>query len=158
MRLFVYDAETRSVLKLRQVGSYVYLTHSTTDVWCVSYCTVVDGVRGPISTWRPGEPVPAEVIEAHADPQALICAHNDAFERQLERNILGPRYGWPVWPLERRRCTQAAVLAKALPAGLDAIAEALKLPVRKTKGFVSRICGRRGARVVCRGRGRGRFR
>jgi hypothetical protein len=26
------------------------------------------------------------------------------------------------------------------------------------KGFVSRICGRRGARVVCRGRGRGRSR
>ena len=31
-------------------------------------------------------------------------------------------------------------------------------PVLNLIRFVSRICGRRGARVVCRGRGRGRFR
>jgi DNA polymerase len=132
MHLFILDAETRSVLSLRQVGSYIYLSHPTTDVWCASYCTITDGARGPILTWRPGDPVPAEVIEAHADPQALICAHNDSFERELERQILGPRYGWPVWPIERRRCTQAAALSKALPAGLDAVAGALRLPVRKT--------------------------
>jgi DNA polymerase len=133
MRLVIYDAETRSTLNLRQVGSYIYLTHPSTDLWCVSYCTVIDGVRGPVSTWRPGDPVPTEILEAHRNPEALICAHNDAFERQLGQQILGPRYSWPVWPIERRRCTQAAALSRALPAGLDKIAEAFRLPVRKTK-------------------------
>jgi DNA polymerase len=93
---------------------------------------VTDGARGPISTWRPGEPVPPEIIEAHADPTALVCAHHDQFERELERRILGPKYDWPIWPIERRRCTQAAALSKALPAGLDDLAAALKLPVRKS--------------------------
>jgi hypothetical protein len=102
MRYIIYDAETRSTLNLRQVGSYIYLNHPSADLWCVSYCTVIDGARGPISTWKPGEPVPGEVLEAYADPEAPIVSFNDAFERQLEQNILGPRHGWPVWPIERR--------------------------------------------------------
>jgi hypothetical protein len=75
MRLFIYDAETRSTLKLKQFGSFIYLNHPSTDVWCVSYCTMLDGVRGPISTWKPGEPVPDEVPEAYADPDALPPPH-----------------------------------------------------------------------------------
>jgi ribosomal protein L34 len=52
----------------------------------------------------------------------------------------------------------------AIPAGLGVVEDG-PLPYRpealakkKENGFVSRICGRRGARVVCRGRGRGRSR
>ena len=132
MRYVVYDAETRSVSSLKQTGSHIYLCDPVTDVVCVSYCVVVDGVRGPISTWLPLQPIPAEILEAAADPDTLIVSFNDAFERQLEQHILHPRYGWPIFPIERRRCAQATALTHALPAALDAVAAALRLTVRKT--------------------------
>jgi DNA polymerase len=84
---------------------------------------------GPIKTWRPSDPIPQD---AAADPETLIVAHHDAFERQLEEYILQPRYQWPIFSLERRRCTQASALSHALPAALDDIAAALKLEIRKT--------------------------
>jgi DNA polymerase len=132
VRYIIYDAETRSTRSLKQCGSHVYTCDPHTDVWCVSYCTVIDGVRGLISTWTPSDPVPNEILAAAADPETLIVAFPDAFERQVEQRILHLRYGWPIFPLERRRCAQAAALTHALPASLDAGAAALKLPVRKT--------------------------
>jgi Protein of unknown function (DUF3987) len=132
VRYVVYDAETRGVSSLKQTGSHIYLCDPVTDVLCVSYCIVVDGVRGPISTWLPSQPIPAEILEAAADPATLIVSFNDAFERQLEEHILHPRYGWPIFSIERRRCAQAIALTHALPASLDAAAEALKLTARKT--------------------------
>src|SRR5262249_15939699 len=122
MHFVIIDAETRSALSLRQVGSHVYLGDAGTDVWCVSYCAVIDAVRGALSTWSPGNPVPDKILEAHADPETPIVAFNDAFERQLETRILHPRYGWPIFPIQRRRCVQAAALSLALPAGLDQVA------------------------------------
>jgi hypothetical protein len=133
VRFVVYDGETRSVSDLTKTGSHVYFCDPVTDVNCVSYCIGVDGARGPINTWLPSQPVPAEILEAATDPDTLIVAFNDAFDRQLEKHILHPRYGWPIFPLERRRCAQATVLMHALPAGLDSVAAALQLPVRKTK-------------------------
>src|SRR6516162_1946662 len=109
------------------------MNRSATDIWFVSFCVISDGVPGPILTWQTGEPPPAEIIDLHADPEGLIAAFNDAFERQIEQNILAPRYDWPIFPLERRRCLQASALSFALPASLDRVAEALKLPTRKTK-------------------------
>src|SRR5262249_46920494 len=44
---------------------------------------------------------------------------------------MAPRYGWPLIPLERRRCTQAAALALALPAKLKDVANALHLEQQK---------------------------
>ena len=82
MRCLVYDIETKSTLNLKLVGSYIYSRAATTDVRCVSYCFVSDGKRGPISTWLPSDPVPDEIITAAADPDTLIVAFNDAFERQ----------------------------------------------------------------------------
>jgi DNA polymerase len=131
VRYVVYDAETRSSLNLKQVGSHIY-TCGPTDVWCVSFCIVTDNERGPITTWLPSDPVPAEILAAAADPDMLIVAFNDAFERQVEERILHPKYGWPIFPIERRRCAQAIALGYALPAALDAVAAALKLTVRKT--------------------------
>jgi DNA polymerase len=133
MRYGIYDVETRSVLDLRQFGAHNYARDPSTDIWFVSFCVISDGVPGPILTWQTGEPPPAEIIDLHADPEGLIAAFNDAFERQIEQNILAPRYDWPIFPLERRRCLQASALSFALPASLDRVAEALKLPTRKTK-------------------------
>jgi DNA polymerase bacteriophage-type len=133
MRCGIYDDETKSVSDLRQFGAHNYARDPSTDLWFVSFCILTNGIPGPILTWQPGELPPAEIIDLHADPEGLIAAFPDAFERQIEQNILGPRYSWPIFPIERRRCLQATALSFGLPASLDRVAEALKLPTRKTK-------------------------
>ena len=45
--------------------------------------------------------------------------------------MLAPRFGWPLIPLERHRCTMAMALAAGLPARLSAAADALELANRK---------------------------
>src|SRR6266436_1002888 len=109
MRILYFDTETYSALDLTKIGSYLYARHATTDVRCVSYCLVIDGIRGPIQTWRQGDPVAQEFIDVADDPDARTVTFNDAFDRQIQEQILAQRYGWPTIPIERRRCAQAAV-------------------------------------------------
>jgi DNA polymerase len=123
------DFETRSTLKLRDVGAWRYATHAETDVWCVAFA--LDD--GPVKLWVPGDPIPAEFIEAAQNPDWLVSAFNDYFERLIEQHIMGPRYGWPLIPIERHRCSQAAALALALPATLEKVAIALKLEQQKDR-------------------------
>jgi DNA polymerase len=66
----------------------------------------------------------------------VVSAFNDAFESAIERHLMGPRYGWPVIPSERHRCTRAQVLAAALPGKLETAADALKLTNRKADSSV----------------------
>jgi DNA polymerase bacteriophage-type len=127
MPLLQRDYETRSELGLPEVGAHKYAVHPSTDVWCYAYA--VDD--GPIQLWVPGDPVPLEVIEAAQNPDWLVSAWNDVFERSIERHIMGPRYGWPLVPIERHRCSMAAALALALPAALEKAAVALGLEERK---------------------------
>src|SRR6266436_2691115 len=104
MRILYFDTETYSAIDLTKIGSYLYTRHATTDIRCVSFCLVIDGARGPIETWTPGQPVPQTFIDVANDPDALVCAFNDAFDRQIQEQILARRYGWPVIPIARRRC------------------------------------------------------
>jgi DNA polymerase len=146
MRILCFDTETYSAADLTKIGSYLYARHVTTDVRCVSFCLVGGGVRGPIKVWQQGDPDPQEFTDVANDPNALVCAFNDAFDRQIQEQILTPRYSWPVIPIERRRCAQAAVLSRALPASLDAAAAALGITTRKSaKGMamMKRLAGPR---------------
>ncbi len=127
MPILFRDYETRSTLDLTKVGAWKYAAHPMTDVWCCAYA--VD--HGPVKLWIPGDPVPPEFIEAASNPDYLVVAHNDAFERAIEQHIMSSRYGFPLVPIERHRCTQAAALALALPAKLELVAEALGLEHRK---------------------------
>jgi DNA polymerase bacteriophage-type len=127
MPILFRDYETRSTLNLKRVGSYKYAGHPTTDVWCSGYA--VDD--GPVQIWLPGDPVPPEFVEAAKNPDWIVSAFNDGFERSIERFIMAPRYGWPAISIERHRCTQAAAQALALPASLAKAAEALGLEQHK---------------------------
>jgi DNA polymerase len=121
------DYETRSTSNLKRVGSWKYAADPATDVWCCAYA--IDD--GPVALWIPGDPVPLEFIEAANNPDWIISAFNDAFERHVEMHIMAPRYDWPIVPLEQHRCTQAAALALALPASLKAVAKALGIAQQK---------------------------
>jgi DNA polymerase bacteriophage-type len=137
VRILYYDTETRSTLELTKVGSYLYARCADTDLRCVSYCLVTEGVRGSLATWQPGDPCPSVFADVARDPEALTCVFNDAFDRQIHEQILTPRYGWPTIPLARRRCAQAAALARALPGSLDGAAAALKIATRKTAAGIA---------------------
>ena len=86
---------------------------------------------GPVQLWQPGDPVPAEFFEAAVNPSWTVAAHNDAFESAIEQHILHPRYGFPLIPPDRHRCTQAMCLALGLPAKLGLLADVLELANRK---------------------------
>ena len=123
------DFETYSAIDLPSAGAWRYAADSTTGVHCVAYA--VDA--GPVSIWLPGQPIPQEFFAAATEPDWLAIAHNDPFEAAIEERVLAPRYGWPVIPLERHRCTAAAALAAALPGRLEHVAEALDLPFKKDR-------------------------
>jgi DNA polymerase bacteriophage-type len=129
MPILFRDYETRSTLNLRDVGAWKYSTHATTDAWCCAYA--VD--EGPIQLWVPGDPVPVEFIEAATNADWIVSAFNDAFERLIEQHIMGPRYGFPLIPIDRHRCSQAAALALSLPAKLETVAAVLGLAEQKDK-------------------------
>jgi DNA polymerase bacteriophage-type len=124
------DYETRSRVVLKTVGAHRYAADLSTAVLCCAYAVDDD----PVQLWRPGDSVPVEFIEAAQSPSWIVAAHNDAFETAIEKEIMLPRYGWPVIPVERHRCTQAMCLALALPARLSAAADALELRNRKNAG------------------------
>jgi DNA polymerase len=128
-QLLLHDIETRSALDIRNVSTYQYARHPTTDVWCVAYS--VNGASPEL--WSPGQPIPSEFITAATDPDWCTVAFNDQFERLILEYILAPRYGWPRIPIERRRCVQAAALARALPASLDRLTEALPVVHHKSE-------------------------
>jgi DNA polymerase len=121
------DIETRSAASLDRVGAWRYAADPSTEILCVGYAFD----DSPVQLWAPGQPIPEPFIEAARNPQWLVVAHNDQFERAIEDRILHPRYGWPLIPIERHRCTMAMALANALPGALDAAAAALELPHRK---------------------------
>jgi DNA polymerase len=121
------DYETRSRLDLRKVGAHKYAAHPSTEVICCAYA--VDD--GPVQLWIAGDPKPVEIVEAARNPDWRVVAHSDEFESAIERHIMGPRYSWPLVPIERHICTEALCLSVALPAKLSAAADALALANRK---------------------------
>jgi DNA polymerase bacteriophage-type len=127
MPILYRDYETRSVAPIKIVGAWRYATDSSTDVLCCAYA--VDD--GPVKLWVPSDPIPQEFIDAAQNPSFLVSAFNDNFERLIEAHVLGPRYDWPLVPIDRHRCSQAAALSLALPASLEKVALALGLEQQK---------------------------
>jgi DNA polymerase bacteriophage-type len=125
--VLIRDYETRGVLALNKVGVHRYAADPRTEVLCCAYA--VDDE--PVKLWVPGDAIPPEFYKAANNPNWIAVAHNAAFEMAIERYNLGPRFGWPLIPIERQRCTMAMALALALPAKLDALARALALRHQK---------------------------
>jgi DNA polymerase bacteriophage-type len=143
MEILYRDFESRSTIDLTKVGAYRYATDPSTSVLCCAYA-VNDG---PIKLWEPGDPVPQEWIEAARNPSWVVSAFNDQFERFIEAHIMAPRYGWPIIPIDRHRCTQASALSRALPAKLAGVAKALDLAERKDDDgalLMAKMCKPRG--------------
>lgn len=120
------DFETRSDVDLPKRNAYVYFDSPYTDVWCAAYSF---GGAEP-DLWTPGEPCPPEIAE-HVKSGGIVKAWNASFERLAWRQILGPRYGWPVPRLDQYRCVMVSAYAVGLPGKLEHAAGALGLAERK---------------------------
>ena len=83
------DYETRSQAIIKTVGTYKYATDSFTTVLCTAFA--IDDA--PVQLWTPGNPVPAEFIEAATNPAWVVCAHGAHFEDAIEHHVLHPRFG-----------------------------------------------------------------
>jgi DNA polymerase len=145
MPVLYRDFETRSTVNLVVVGTHVYASHHSTEILCIAHA--VD--NSEVKLWLPGMPVPPEFFEAANNPDRIVVAHNDAFERAIEEHVLAPRYGWPLVPLDRHRCTMASAHARALPGDLQLLAEALQLENQTDKEgtrIMQRLCKPRRAR------------
>jgi DNA polymerase len=127
VRVLHRDYETRSRAILRSVGTNKYAADRSTQVLCCAFA--VDDE--PVQLWTPGDPIPAAFIEAVTNPTWVVCAHGAHFEDAIERHVLHPRFGWPAFPVDKQRCTQAMALAVGLPARLSTAAIALELSNRK---------------------------
>jgi DNA polymerase len=127
MPIIFWDIETRSTVNLKVAGAHRYASDPATEILCIGY-----GVdSGPVNIWVPGQLIPELIIEAARDPSYLFTAHNDGFERTVERLILHPRFGWPLIGLGQRRCSMAMALAAALPGSLEGAAAALGIELHK---------------------------
>jgi DNA polymerase len=140
------DFETRATVDLKTAGLYIYARDAQTDVWCMSW-RIDDG---PVSTWKRGEPFPAE-IRAAIESGATILAHNAGFELDLWNEVMVPRYGWPRLAREQMDCTMARAYAQALPGALDDAAAALGVAHQKDlkgKAVMMQLCRPRGFQPV----------
>ena len=122
-----WDVETRSAANLNKVGARRYAVDPTTEVLCVAYA--VDDEEPAI--WTPGQPVPQPFIEAAANPDWCIVAHNHNFELEIEARILVSHHGWPALSLTQRRCSMAQARANGLPGSLEEAAILLGLVNQK---------------------------
>ena len=80
------DYETRSRISLKLVGTPNTQPIST-EILCAAYAVDDD----PVQLWLPGDPIPAEFIEAAHDPSWAVAAHGDHFETAIEQHVLAPR-------------------------------------------------------------------
>lgn len=114
------DYETRSRVNLRVAGPWVYGEDWSTQVWVACFARG----DGPVEVWHPGDPVPDTIFQAAWDGVPFV-AHNVGFERAITATIMGPRYGWPILPIERWICTAAMAAAQALPRDLEGVGKLL---------------------------------
>jgi DNA polymerase len=118
------DFETRGVVDLATVGARVYARHPMTRALCFNYSIR----KGPVQRWRiwAGQPMPADLKAALADPECVIEAWNAAFERLIFWHVLKIQI-----PYRRFKCTMARARSMALPGKLELCARALAMPVQK---------------------------
>lgn len=144
------DFETRSEVNVKNVGSYLYSRHPSTEIICLCYSYNRD--YNPVHVWHPDfedlsylqaqrkrdrthsnferSPDPTELLE-RVDAGELFEAHGAHFERCIWRWIMVERYGWPAVQDWQWRCSASAAAAFALRRKLADVCSDLGLSQRK---------------------------
>jgi DNA polymerase len=148
------DFETRSALKIKNVGGWIYSIHPSTDPICLAF--VLDKADEP-KLWVPnwtitivapwyekefGVPLGLDCPWLypgscpHDLKQAIVAgyeveAHNAFFERAIWNNIMVPKFNWPKISENQWRCSAALAASYTLPRALENAIMALNLPFQK---------------------------
>jgi DNA polymerase len=126
----VLDFETsNAVVDLAEVGSTAYSKHWATQVECLGV-----NAGGTSRLWRPHERNIPWLVALSRDPGVVFIAHNVGFEKDIWRNIMVPKYGFPDVPNHRWHDTMAIAFYRGLPGKLEKLLLALGLPGKDMKG------------------------
>jgi DNA polymerase len=117
------DFETRSPVSLKDVGAYRYFEHPDTRPLCVAA-----SFNGRLGVFTDFANMPSWFLDALADENVEVHAHNSTIERLCIREICGPKFGWPVPKGKRYRCSAARARRLALPGKLEKLGPAIGLP------------------------------
>lgn len=133
------DFETKSILSVKDVGSWRYSRHPSTRVMCLSYA--LPWFRpNEVITWHCGHPEigipesPRELLEPlfkWIKSGGLVEAHNSFFEECIWRHVAVPQLDWPKVKDSQWRDSAAKAACVSLPRDLGGAGDALNLPVRK---------------------------
>src|SRR3990167_7606137 len=123
MTVLHVDFEKRSTVDLKKAGLHNYSTHPTTDVWCMAYAFDDE----PVRLWTPHIAEDESfkrfwnaVYHERAHDGFQIIAHNAHFEMAIWKEVMVPRYGFPVPDSDAVwHCTMAMAYAMGLPGALD---------------------------------------
>lgn len=119
------DFETRSAVKLRKAGLYVYAQDPSTEIMCMAWA--IGGM--PPELWLPGQMLPEAFVD-HVAGGGPLRAWNAAFERVIWYHKLPWKVALqPV--LSQWTCTAAEAAAMALPRALGNCAKVLGLADQK---------------------------
>ncbi|MBG9567547.1 DNA polymerase [Brevibacillus agri] len=118
------DIETYSSIDIKKAGAYKYAQSPDFQILLFAYSW--NGGPVQIVDLAQGEQLPAEIVQALANPQVVKHAYNAAFEWYCLNRF------WYT-PIEQWRCTQVHGLYNGYPTGLAAVGEALGIPQDKRK-------------------------
>jgi hypothetical protein len=95
-RFYVEDIETWSDVDLKKASRRRYFKASAKII-------LIGGALDdrPAWCWHPGEPIPADVIEAYSDPECAYVSHG-TFDPYGIEQIAHQQLGWPLFPPHRR--------------------------------------------------------
>lgn len=124
MRTLHIDLETFSSVNLTKAGLYKYVQSPDFQILLFAYSFDYGPVQ--IIDCAQGERIPAEVIYALADPDAIKVAHNAAFEINCLNRFF-------VSPVDQWQCTMVHALYCGFPGSLDAAGKAMGLKEDKRK-------------------------
>ena len=131
------DFETRSRAEIKDVGTYAYAQHPSTEVMCMA-AKLEDGapkilVPEVFAAMLPaGHGLPlATAAEIFVPEITVIEAHNAMFEFAIWNSVCAPRHGWPILKPEQITCSMALASMFALPRKLASAGEALGLDIQK---------------------------
>ena len=124
MKTLATDLETFSELDIKKVGLYRYAANC--EIILLAYAFEDNPVE--IIDLAQGEKIPSEIENALFDKNILKTAYNASFEIQVLKNYFRREIDYSQWS-----CTMVLGLEAGLPAGLEKIGKALKLPENKLK-------------------------
>jgi len=133
------DIETYSSVSLTNCGVYPYTESPDFDILLFAYAFDDEPVK--CVSFAEGEKLPAEVLNALADPNVTKHAYNAMFERVCLKVYLSRKYGWEIWeiegreefPIEQWRCTMVHAYMAGYSGRLGSVGKALGLSEDKAK-------------------------